>query len=344
MAMKSSSGSRRVVVGIFQFGFGVLLIVGLTVALQRTSPKPSLPPGWTIIRPPHEVSALAVQGDVVWAGGQDGLVAIDRKTARVQPELAGQPSLRNVKDLLVDRRSRLWIAHGGGLTRYADGEWQSYSGAAGFFSGPAAALWEDHTGAIWVGLERGVGCFDGQAFQIYTSRDGLGLPAVDVIFQDRDGVIWFGSSSPVLGGLASFDGRTWRTYSTQDGLAHNSIIKIMQDRLGTLWFATGFASRGGASRLADSRWTTWTRQDGLAGEKVRSIFEDRDGRLWFGSEYDGIAVYDGAAWQVLTPEQGLAGWEVKEMVQDSDGMYWLATENGVSRISQFTMPSTGKEP
>lgn len=344
MAAKCSPTSRRVAVGIIQFGLGIILIVSLTAALKWVIPKPPLPPGWAIIRPPHEVSALAVQGDVVWAGGQDGLVAIDREAARVKPELPGQPRLRNVKDLLVDRHGRLWIAHSGGLSCYANNEWQSYSEASGFFSGPATALCEDHAGVIWAGYEQGVGYYDGRSFQIYTARDGLGLPAVDVISQDRDGVMWFGSSSPVQGGLASFDGRAWRNYSTQDGLAHNSINHIMQDRHGALWFATGFASRGGASRLADGRWTTWTRQDGLAGEKVRSIFEDRDARLWFGSEYDGIAIYDGTAWQVLIPEQGLAGWEVKEMVQDSDGTYWLATEDGVSRISQFKMSSTGKEP
>ena len=343
MAAKSSPRSRRVRVGILQFGFGAFLIVGLTVVLQWKLRRPPLPPGWTIIRPPHEVSALAVQGDVVWAGGQDGLVAIDRKAARVRPGLPGQPRLGNVKDLLVDRHGRLWIAHGGGLTRYADGEWQNYSEAEGFLPGQAAALWEDHAGAIWIGYEQGVERYDGRSSQIYIARDGLGLSAVDVIFQDRDGVMWFGSSSPVQGGLTSFDGRTWRTYSTRDGLAHNSINQIIQDRQGALWFATGFASRGGASRLADGRWTTWTRQDGLAGEKVRSLLEDQAGRFWFGSEYDGVAVYDDAVRKVLTPKQGLAGWEVKEMVQDSDGAYWLGTEDGINRISQFEMSSTKKD-
>lgn len=327
-----------------QFGLGVLVVVGLSALLQRTAPKLPLPSGWAIIRPPHEVSALTVQGDVVWAGGQDGLVAIDRHSAQLLAAPPGQPRLRYVKDLLVDRQDRLWIAHSGGLTSYASGEWKTYTPAEGFPAGPASALWEDHAGALWVGYEEGVVRFDGESCQPFAVPGGSGTLAATVIFEDRDEVMWFGSSSPTQGGLSSYDGRTWRSYSTDDGLAHNSINQIIQDRQGALWFATGFGSHGGAGRLANGRWATLTNEDGLAGEKVRSVFEDRAGRLWFGSEYDGVAIYDGMVWTVLTPQEGLAGWEVKEIVQDEDGVYWLGTEDGVSRIPQFEMPTSTKEP
>ena len=339
MGGRSSPNDRRVRTGLFQFGFGLLVVASLTGVVQLTLRGPDLPPGWTIIRPPHEVSALAVEGGVVWAGGQEGLVEIDRITGRLRSGPAGQPRLRDVKDLLIDRYDRLWIAHGGGLTCYANGKWQSYSEVAGFLPGQAAALWEDRAGAMWIGYEGGVVRYDGRSPQTLTVRDGLRFSGVDTIFQDREGIMWFGCSSPTQGGLTSYDGRTWRGYSIQDGLVHNSINQIIQDRQGGLWFAAGFASRGGASRLADGRWTTWTKRDGLAGEKVRSLFEDREGRLWFGSEYDGLAIYNTGKWRVVTPKDGLAGWEVKEMLQDADGVYWLATENGVSRISHIEMAS-----
>jgi ligand-binding sensor domain-containing protein len=109
----------------------------------------------------------------------------------------------------------------------------------------------------------------------------------------------------------------------------------MADRGGALWVATGFASRGGVSRLWQGAWITWTRQHGLAGEIARSLFQDREGRLWFGSEFDGIAVYDGQHWQVFTPKNGLAGWEVKKIVQDEQGVYWLGTDKGLNRLDRF---------
>src|SRR5207248_380789 len=118
-------GSARVAVKLFQLGAGVLGMVGLTALLLWVLPAPVVPPGWMLIRPPHEVSALALQGDVVWAGGEDGLVAIDRLTGRLQTLPPGAPRLRAVKDLLVDRAGVLWIAHGHGLTRFTAGQWHT---------------------------------------------------------------------------------------------------------------------------------------------------------------------------------------------------------------------------
>jgi ligand-binding sensor domain-containing protein len=71
----------------------------------------------------------------------------------------------------------------------------------------------------------------------------------------------------------------------------------------------------------------------LAGERVRSIFQDRDGVMWFGSEYDGLARYDGRHWTVFTKADGLAASEIKTMLEDVDGNLWLGTSDGVIRLS-----------
>ncbi len=326
---------RRSYAAFVQFGVGVLVVVDVSGWARQSVPRPVVPRGWAIVRPPHEVSALAVQGDVVWAGGQDGLAAIDRRTADLLPPAPAQPLLRSVKALLLDRHNQLWIAHGAGLMRYAGGRWTAFSQRDGLPEGAAGALLEDRQGLLWIGYEKGVARFDGQSFQPLATPDGLVLTAVDTIFQDREERLWFGSSSPTHGGLWSYRAGSWRGYSTRDGLAHNSVNAIIQDHTGALWFATGFSNRGGATRLSEGRWDTWTRREGLPGEKVRSIFEDQAGSLWFGSEYEGLAIYDGSRWRRLSPKQGLAGWEVKQVVQDVDGVYWLATEDGVTRIPNW---------
>ncbi len=314
--------------------FGLVILgVALVVLLARLSVPVERPPeGWSVIRPPAEVSALAVQGDVLWAGGRDGLVAVDRATSRVDPPPDGAPDLRYVKDLLVDADGGLWVAHAAGVSRYARGAWSGVPEADSLLSGAALSLWQDRDGAIWVGGEKGVARIGKDGARLFTEADGLAAPSVDVIFQDRDGVMWFGAAPATRGGLTSFDGARWRRYFTGDGLAHNSVNAIIQDRAGALWFATGFHDRGGASRLAGGVWTTLTRAEGLAGEKVRTVYEDRDGRLLFASEYDGVAVYDGQRWRVLTPSHGLADWEVKRIIQDPDGVYWLGTLDGITRF------------
>ncbi|HQN20083.1 MAG TPA: two-component regulator propeller domain-containing protein, partial [Syntrophobacteraceae bacterium] len=341
--MSSMQSVRSFAMGILQFIAGIVLVAGLTVLIRQVPHDRDLPPGWSIIRPPHEVSALALQGDVVWAGGKDGLMAIDRPTGRLLPLPTGLPEMKYVSDLLIGTGGDLWIAHSAGVSRCVGGVRETCSREEGFPPGPAMSLLEDREGAIWAGTEQGVFRYDGRTWHPLTTDKGAGSGPVDVLYQDRDGIIWLGSSSPTQGSLASFDGKVWRPYTSRDGLAHNSVNAILQDHHGAIWFATGFGSRGGATRLADGTWTSLTRGDGLAGEKVRSIFEDCDGCLWFGSEYDGIAVSNGTTWRVFTPGDGLSGWEVKEMLQDSDGIYWLGTEDGVTRITPSGMPQSRKE-
>ena len=268
----------------------------------------ALPEGWMLIRPPHEVSALALQGDTVWAGGRDGLYAIGRTNGALRPLPAGASRLRYVKALLVDGRGALWIAHVGGLSQYAGGQWLNIGESDGLPAGPALSLLQARDGALWVGGETGVSRRrPGAEWQRFTTADGLGFPEVDVIFQDRGGVIWFGSAHPTRGGLTRFDGRSWRSYGIADGLPHSSVNDITQGSDGAIWVATGFADRGGAARLLGGTWSTLTRRDGLAGEKVRSIFQDRDGSMWFGSEYDGMAILCEGRWTVLTPQEETRG-------------------------------------
>lgn len=291
-------------------------------------PTPVLPPGWTIVRPPQDVFALALHDSTLWAGGTAGVVAINRRSGALVP-VPGVPAFRFVRDLVVDREGALWVAHGAGVARLAGGRWRAYSSEDGLPGGAAKALLQDRSRAIWVGTDHGVFRSAGGRFVL-----ALSVP-VSVIFQAQDGVIWCGSDDPERGGLHSFDGAVWRSWSVGDGLAHTSVNAIAQERGGALWFATGFSGSGGATRFDAGAMTTWTRKDGLAGPKVRSVFADAGGRLWFGSEYDGIAVIDGPRRRVLTPRDGLAGFEVKEMLLDAAGVYWLATENGISRIEQL---------
>jgi ligand-binding sensor domain-containing protein len=330
--------ARRVGLVLVQLLLGAAMAlalgIGARVLLQRAAMR-RLPEGYAIVRPPHEVSALALHGDTVWAGGSDGLYAIDRLAARVSPLPSDAPNLRRVRDLLVDAEGRLWIAHRDGLTALHEGTWRTWTAADGLLPGPTLSLCLDRDGRLWVGGENGVSMRDGEGWRQITTADGLGAPEVDVIFQDGAGVMWFGSASPTRGGLSRYDGRSWQFFTTREGLTHDSVNAIIEARDGTLWIATGFADRGGATRLADGEWSGLTRQDGLAGEKVRTVFQDHDDRLWFGSEYDGLAIHDGATWRILTPEDGLSGWEVKEIVQDRDGAYWLGTEDGVTRIEHW---------
>jgi ligand-binding sensor domain-containing protein len=327
--------------GIIQFLLGAGTIYGFAVLLKvATRASVKTLPGWTIVRPPEDVFALAIQGDTVWAGGKDGLVAIDRRNAQLRPLPANAPKMQYIKSLLVDRKGNLWVGHGGGLMSFGGGQWQGYPELAKLLPTGVLSLTEDREGVIWIGGENGVVQFLGGEFR--TFRLSVPLASVDAVFQDASGAIWFGSASPAKGGLLHYQNGQWNSYDTRSGLAHNSVNGIIQDRSGALWFALGFATHGGAARLFHGTWTTLNYPGGLGGDKVRSVYEDRNGNLWFGSEYFGVAVQSGGQWRVITPNEGFAGWEARVTVQDPEGVYWFGTENGISRVESLDWDKMSK--
>ncbi len=74
---------RRLVVIGELLGVAVVVVgIGLaTKSVTEAMRERRAPPGWSIIRPPRDVCALALDGDRIWAGGKDGITWIDRRTA-----------------------------------------------------------------------------------------------------------------------------------------------------------------------------------------------------------------------------------------------------------------------
>jgi ligand-binding sensor domain-containing protein len=308
----------------------VRLIEPVSLMLKRRD----LPPDWAILRPPRETSALTLRGDLLLAGGLEGLTAIDRRRCEVVP-LEGAPDLRSVRDLLVDKDGSLWVAHSQGIDRLDGDSWSSYRAAQGLPAGAYYTLLETRQGELLAGGESGIVRWREGRFEPLVSAQELGLAGVDVLFEDSREQLWAASMAPAHGGLVRRSRERWENLSPK--LAHPSVTSIYEDHDGSLWFGTGFGRRGGLSILREGEWRHITKADGLAGEKVRSIFRDSRGRYWIGSEYDGIVAGDGTKWQLLTPESGLAGWEIKEIVEDPDGFLWFGTEDGVSRVPVKTV-------
>lgn len=316
-----------------------VLALALWVGPQMMrAPKRALPAGWQIIRPPHEVSALAIQGNVIWAGGKDGVVGVDRFTGRIVAELACDGQLVYTRALLVDRNGILWIGHQDGLTRYDGSACVTYTEKDGLPDSQVNALLETHNGEIWVGTSRGAAYHDVAGWHVLTVADGLADDMVNVMLEDSEGGMWFGSYTAPRGGLSYLKYGQWQIFSTSNGLPHNGINALLEDQSGHIWAGTGMLDRGGAAVFVYGESglvleDVLASSDGLAGNNVRSIYQDRDGVFWFGSEYDGIARLDTGSWQVLTVEDGLSDPEVKCIVQDEDGNLWLGTMDGITRIS-----------
>ncbi|UCF37615.1 MAG: hypothetical protein JSU96_01740 [Acidobacteriota bacterium] len=323
---------------LLQFVAGIVAVYAMSLLLSQAKEAyvtSTLPDGWAILRPPHEVSALMLDGENLWEGGRDGLFLIDRESSQLLSLPSGTPQLSYVVDILRDREERLWVAASQGAFCLSGGSWRVLGTVEGAPPGAAKSLFEDSSGAIWIGFETGVLKYSDSNQQFFDRDSGLGLDSVDVILEDREGSLWFGSASPTQGGLSRLAGQSWTSFTSKEHLPHNTVNDLLQDRQGRIWVGTGFSRRGGIGLLSQGSWRQLGMEEGLPGEKVRSFFEDSRGRLWVGSEYDGIVIFDDDRHQVLTPEDGLAGWEVKVMVEDPDGVFRMGTEEGISRVESL---------
>jgi len=328
---------RRLLSISVQMLAGVALVAALGWAVRQWHARlvvAKLPPGWAILRPPSEASALLLVDDAVWCGGKDGLTCLDLDTGLPRAAPGSPPALSYVRALLRDRQGRVWLAHDAGVARYAGGRWQVIAPRPGLPLTRAASLLETRDGAVWVGGPNRLARFDGARWQVLPLPKRLA--AADVLLEDRDGALWVGCAQPPAGGLARYAGGRWSVFTHHDGLPHPVINALYQDREGTLWAATGMANQGGLAVRRQGRWQSAELPPALQGVKIRAIYQDTAGRRWFSSEYDGIAVQANGTWRRFTDHDGLAGYEVKTMLQDAGGVYWLGTNAGVSRITRFT--------
>ena len=317
---------KRTLLNVVQLLAGLLAVYGVTRIVE---PRATRPAGWYLVTPPQEATVLALQGNIVWAGGKEGLFAIDRQNFAIQdiPSIKAH-DLRGVRALLAENDA-LWIGCRQGLFCYRQDKLESLTPRDRKDLGAVTALRRARDGALWVGVTEGAWRLDSRTaeWRWFGSSEGLTLPTVDVIYEDREGSLWFGSIEPEAAGLFRFNSSGFANQSS--GLTSNAVNGLIEDHEGVLWVATGFGNHGGAASYIKDKWLPLGDIPGLSGEKIRSLFEDSQHDLWFCSEYNGVAIRRGEAWKRLTEKQGLPGSELKDLLQDETGTLWLATERGL---------------
>ncbi len=263
-----------------------------------------------------------------------------------------------VRDLLEDENGVLWIATGGGLTRYDGKSFQTLSKfskasavkSKGTFSsrGDHFELWDvfvDRNKRLWIASMDGVFWLDGNEFQRYP------LPAMKAehkfeftpnmvyeIFQDRDGVMWFCTDGA---GVIRDDGKTQTSFTVKDGLASNFVCTVVQDARGEFWFGT---SNGGVSHFDGKKFTTHLRtkeySEALGWGRFMGLHVDKNGDVWFGAcgSVRGAYRYDGKKFHLYSKPDGLGDGHIASISEDRQGNLWFGTTAGVYRYDgkEFT--------
>jgi len=242
--------------------------------------------------PARDYQALAAGPDgSMWLATPAGLFRYGAWAEAVWVTAGGYVPGR-VHALLVDMTGAAWVV-GDSLLYRAGADGRRVLGAQdGLPSDRMRALAEDPDGRIWVGGVRtggphrdgGVGCWDGETWQVWRAADGLLEDEVIALYADRQGRIWAGHPG---GGLCVYDDGTWDCWEPVSGPegagAGPGCGPCVGGRNGFLHDDAGRVWVVGREALAcyDGRqWRTWTWRNGLFGGEAAAVIQGPDGRVY----------------------------------------------------------------
>jgi signal transduction histidine kinase/ligand-binding sensor domain-containing protein len=276
--------------------------------------------------PEQTVQAFGQTKDrYLWIGTTGGLLRFDGARL-VLYDRDNTPAIRenNIFNLMVARDDTLWIAtEGGGLIRYRDGSFRSYSAADGLLNDFVRTVYQDTKGLIWIGTDDGLFRFSDTKIERVDNKNGVPAVAVHAIYEDREGRLWAGGSR-----LLCLTGNAAQEYRLEGEGSQNRVKSITQTRDGTLWVGT----IGGLDRK--SAGSDWFRRVTETSGTVRFLRETSDGTLWIGTIGHGIYKYDGRKFSQITAPDHLPSNTALNLFEDVENNIWIGTQAGMLRLSK----------
>jgi ligand-binding sensor domain-containing protein len=250
--------------------------------------------------PDAKVFCVAVDGDRVWAGTENGLVLIEKsKIKRIFTAADGLPN-RVVTSVAVDKKSGdVWISTFGGLSRLSGSQFQNYSSMTTGLANDivyAVAIQDEY---VWAATTAGISRLNTQTgeWSIWSERTapmhepwsyGIAVGDKKVYF-----AVWGG-------GVLEYDiaGGYWKPYNDPDGEMELVLFK----------------------------------NQGLIHDIVSNISYNSDTKMFWASTYFGLSGYDGHNWyNYLSTDSGLASDFINATQTRGDDV-WACTDKGLSYL------------
>ena len=186
--------------------------------------------------PEQTVQAFAQTRDrYLWIGTTGGLLRFDG-VRMVLYDRDNTPAFteNNVFNLMVAGDDALWIAtEGGGLIRYKEGVFRSFSAKDGLMNDFVRVVYQDTQGRIWIGTDNGLFRLFGERIKRVDNGNSVPSVAVHAIYEDRQGRLWVGGSR-----LLCLTGQVAQEYRLEGEGSQSRVKSITQTRDGTLWVGT----------------------------------------------------------------------------------------------------------
>ena len=324
--------------------------------------------------PQNSIQAMLQTRDgYVWIATQEGLVRFNGLEFKLFNKATTDAIRHNdIRALYQDRAGALWIGtFGGGLVRYQDGKFATYTVQNGLSNNTITSILQDRAGNLWVGTNDGLNEFVDGKIHAFSTKNGLSDNMVQAVTEDAAGRIVVAARSGLdviengrpLGAYSSLvptgkvvktlfldrSGDLWlgtekhgvdvlsagkiRHYGAEQGLPNAPVHTIYQDQQKTIWVGM---EGPGICRLVNGRFDCYSSKNGLSGDFVESILQDQEGSLWVGTETGGINRFKEGALTNYGSEMGLQG-SPRALFQDPDGSLWIGTSTGLWRMKDFNV-------
>lgn len=222
--------------------------------------------------------------------------------------------------LYEDRAGQLWIGtEHGGVTRYSQGTWTTYTTKDHLPYDSVPSLFEDPAGTMWVATTNGLARYHEGGFTPVTELGGLRLNNLMRGYWDREGTLWLGFWG---GGLVSLrDGVLTVHHPLVDRQPDNWVRVITPAHDGSLYIGT----RKGLLRFGGGKMTKYTTQDGLSSNEIECVLEDQTGTIWVGTQGGGLNRFTHGRWTVYNPSSGVGDDYIRSLLSDREGNLWVGT-------------------
>ena len=205
---------------------------------------------YTVIDGLHNNSVFRLfedsQGDL-WIGtlgsSANSLARWERSTDKIRSYTTkdGLPEHNRPTAFGEDHFGNVWIGYyQGGLARYRDGRFQTFTGREGLPAGFIRAIYTDRAGRVWVATSTsGVVRIDEPNAERpnlvnISTAEGLSSNQATCVTEDKFGRIYIGTGR----GVNRLDTQTGRIklFTSADGLAQNFVHVCRTEKTGALWF------------------------------------------------------------------------------------------------------------
>lgn len=189
-------------------------------------------------------------------------------------------------------------------------------------------FFQDHTGFIWIGTERGLYRFDGYRMKRYRNTPAqphvLTSNVVTNLCEDKQNRLWIGTRKGITCINETRDES--REYHFRDFGNSDLINRILVTRSGTIWVGT----EGGLYRYAPDADQFGLLCDQRKNSKVphcsvTSLVEDKQGYVWIGTWDKGLFRYDPKKDTFYAMPQFNELNSAQTVFEDHEGRLWVGT-------------------